>query len=270
MAEDKKISGLDLNPSIDGTEEVPTERGGSNYKNTYTALKTWILSGVSGFVESVTGDGVDNTDPLNPVLTFPKIDEVGEGYTTNVALESANSSSFSNKITNGTTNTGTRLDETATVSTKEVEVTNQVNNDYAKSTINSTSINLQLGEAGAGSSQSNRFNIQPSLMLFGLFRSGVENTITFDTTKACVSTSLHGKGFGFLDATDGEANVGAWGTTPNQMSSDQRLIANLPSKTEVNDKVAKADVASETVKGGFYYEYDAVTSTLTLDNENPL
>jgi len=35
------------------------------------------------FVESVTGDGVDNTDPLNPILSFPDADEVDDTSTTN-------------------------------------------------------------------------------------------------------------------------------------------------------------------------------------------
>ena len=39
MAEDKKISELTENPSIDGSEEIAEERGGSNYKNTFTDVK---------------------------------------------------------------------------------------------------------------------------------------------------------------------------------------------------------------------------------------
>ena len=80
---DKKISELDVNPSITGTEEVPTERNSSNYKNTYTSLKTWILSGLNIGVETVNGDGVNNADPLNPVLSFPNADEVDDSTTTN-------------------------------------------------------------------------------------------------------------------------------------------------------------------------------------------
>ena len=98
MAEDKKISELTQNPSIDGSEEIAEERGGSNYKNTFTALKDWILTfvtttfiqgvrplktvnneslegtgniDISGSVETVTGDGVNNTDPANPVISYP-------------------------------------------------------------------------------------------------------------------------------------------------------------------------------------------------------
>lgn len=41
---DLKISGLITNPGIDGTEEVPTSRGGSNFKNTYANLSAWMLA----------------------------------------------------------------------------------------------------------------------------------------------------------------------------------------------------------------------------------
>ena len=44
---------------------------------------TTYLAGGSSFVESVTGDGVDNTDPVNPVLSFPDADEVDDASTTN-------------------------------------------------------------------------------------------------------------------------------------------------------------------------------------------
>jgi hypothetical protein len=37
-----------------------------------------ILTGGGGGVQSVTGDGVDNADPLNPVLTFPTTGQITE------------------------------------------------------------------------------------------------------------------------------------------------------------------------------------------------
>lgn len=49
---DLKISQLTTNPGIDGTETMPTAKSGSNFKNTLTALKTWILSGISGYVKT--------------------------------------------------------------------------------------------------------------------------------------------------------------------------------------------------------------------------
>jgi hypothetical protein len=37
----------------------------------------YVPVGVDGAVESVTGDGVDNTDPLNPVLSWPTASDIG-------------------------------------------------------------------------------------------------------------------------------------------------------------------------------------------------
>jgi len=41
------------------------------------------LAASSGGVQSVTGDGVDNADPENPVLSFPDADQVDDSTTTN-------------------------------------------------------------------------------------------------------------------------------------------------------------------------------------------
>jgi len=74
---DQKISELPLNSSINGTENVATERGGSNYKSSIDDIKTFILADVpASGVQTVNGDGVDNTDPENPVLSFPNTSEV--------------------------------------------------------------------------------------------------------------------------------------------------------------------------------------------------
>ena len=57
MATDKKISDLTQNPTINGSEEIAEERGGSNYKNTLQDVKTWVLEDVvsGGIVDSVNG-----------------------------------------------------------------------------------------------------------------------------------------------------------------------------------------------------------------------
>ena len=68
---DKKISELNQNPNISGTEEMPTERGGANYKNTFNSFKTWILTGLGIGVETVTGDGVGGTS-TDVVMSFPR------------------------------------------------------------------------------------------------------------------------------------------------------------------------------------------------------
>jgi hypothetical protein len=66
------------------------------------------------FVESVTGDGVDNTDPLNPILSFPDADEVDDTSTTNKFATQAqlnqiatNESDITNLETNALTSVST-------------------------------------------------------------------------------------------------------------------------------------------------------------------
>ena len=66
------------------------------------------------FVESVTGDGVDNTDPLNPILSFPDADEVDDTSTTSKFATQAqlnqiatNESDITNLETNALTSVST-------------------------------------------------------------------------------------------------------------------------------------------------------------------
>lgn len=47
---------------------------GYTYRCSYNG--TYLVVGAGTMVETVTGDGVDNTDPANPILTFPTADEV--------------------------------------------------------------------------------------------------------------------------------------------------------------------------------------------------
>lgn len=70
----KKISGLTPGSTLDGTELVEVVQGGENRKVTTQDIAD--LGGAGSGVQSVTGDGVDNTDPDNPVLTFPVASEV--------------------------------------------------------------------------------------------------------------------------------------------------------------------------------------------------
>lgn len=47
---------------------------------------TWTWGGGGGGVESVTGDGVDVTDPLNPVISFPTTGDIGAESSANKAI----------------------------------------------------------------------------------------------------------------------------------------------------------------------------------------
>lgn len=74
---DKKISQLTTNPGIDGTEEMPTARSGSNFKNTLDALKTWLAS-VIGSLQAVTGIGNETTHNIGVKVG----DNTGDAKTT--------------------------------------------------------------------------------------------------------------------------------------------------------------------------------------------
>jgi len=63
----------------------------------------YLGSGTS-LVESVTGDGVDNTDPANPVLSFPDADEVDDSTTTNKFATQAQLDQIATNVTDIGTN----------------------------------------------------------------------------------------------------------------------------------------------------------------------
>lgn len=75
------------------TDLLPVVQSSVTKKLSFTNLKTFLktyfdtlYTGGSG-VQSVTGDGVDNTDPLNPVLSFPSPNEIGLGSVDNTSDE---------------------------------------------------------------------------------------------------------------------------------------------------------------------------------------
>ena len=58
-------------------EGMTAQQTDSPYAQGRYANGAWVWGGAGGSVNSVTGDGVDNTDPANPVLTFPTPAEIG-------------------------------------------------------------------------------------------------------------------------------------------------------------------------------------------------
>jgi len=84
----QSAAGLGTPPSGKFYEFFDSDNLDSNGKATLTTRDdagndTTYLGAGSSLVESVTGDGVDNTDPSNPVLSFPDADEVDDTSTTN-------------------------------------------------------------------------------------------------------------------------------------------------------------------------------------------
>lgn len=64
----KKISELDPNVSIDGTEEVPLEKAGANFKETFANLKAYIATFANGSNVGVIGPSVVS-NPLPLAIT---------------------------------------------------------------------------------------------------------------------------------------------------------------------------------------------------------
>jgi hypothetical protein len=77
MADKLNIEQYDLpTPAEIGAQETIAGTATEGYVATAIGgVATWAVGGAGG-VDSVTGDGVDNTDPANPVLTFPTPAEI--------------------------------------------------------------------------------------------------------------------------------------------------------------------------------------------------
>lgn len=69
--------------------------------NDYTQ-KNYVDTGLAGKVSSVSGDGVDNTDPLNPVMDL-------SGYTPNITTFNSQSSDYTFEASDGNGNTEVQL-----------------------------------------------------------------------------------------------------------------------------------------------------------------
>ena len=74
-----------VNLALDDLTDVNATNASNGQTLVYnsTALAWEAVTVAAGGVQSVTGDGVDNTDPANPVLSFPTVDEIGAYSNTN-------------------------------------------------------------------------------------------------------------------------------------------------------------------------------------------
>lgn len=76
------VNGL---PFVGGEEAYAVDTGEKGHYDAVAEEWVWGSGGGGGGVESVTGDGVDNTDPANPVISYPTPGDIGAepalGYT---------------------------------------------------------------------------------------------------------------------------------------------------------------------------------------------
>jgi hypothetical protein len=71
--------------TISGVTSLPGSENATAVILYRTAINPVIVSGGGSGVETVTGDGVNNTDPDNPVLSFPTPTEIGLGNVDNTS-----------------------------------------------------------------------------------------------------------------------------------------------------------------------------------------
>ena len=90
MATDKKISSLPLNPTINGSEEIAEERGGSNYKNTLSQVKTFVKDGLN------TSEVTETTD--KKYVTDAEISKIASSVNSKTAGEPTGSDVVLNTV----------------------------------------------------------------------------------------------------------------------------------------------------------------------------
>jgi len=94
---------------IEGKTDLITVTGAVDLDDIKTKADSALQSGDNvselvndaGYVTSVTGDGVDNTDPANPVLSFPDADQVDDTSTTNKFVTTALIALINSALQNG-------------------------------------------------------------------------------------------------------------------------------------------------------------------------
>jgi hypothetical protein len=87
-----------------------------------------------GLVDSVTGDGVDNTDPANPVLSFPDADEVDDASTINKFVTTALIALINSALQNGD-NVTELINDAGYITTSSLPPSFAVDLDSAESSV---------------------------------------------------------------------------------------------------------------------------------------
>ena len=244
MATDKKISDLLLNPSITGTEELPSERGGSNYKSTFTQLKDWILASLT-FMEASTYDP-NNIDGD----AFDRSNHIGTQTTSTI-------SDFDTGVTNNTDVTA----NTAKNSYPSADATKLAGIE-AGAEVNPTDAEIRASVDSA--TDSNVFTDSEKTLLGNQSNSntGDETTSTIQTKrplKTVNNTSLEGTGnieiLGGVESVNGE-------------SGDVELSAEDIDTTATSGKTIKAEIdenPTATQLGRIKAEFDSNSGVLVID-----
>jgi hypothetical protein len=154
---------LDVDTSGDAV--IQSNTGGLQNQADYSAqwgpnhlvTKQWVEDNFSGGggISSVTGDGVDNTDPNNPVLSFPNADEVDDTSTTNKFITQAEKDAIATNTSNISQNTTDIQDaeviitqNTNDISTNATDIQDLQNNAITTITPGTPNVSVTTGVQG--------------------------------------------------------------------------------------------------------------------------
>ena len=257
MAQNKKISDLDLNPSLTGAEEKAIEKGGANFKNTLDQEKAYILAdaltkavydtndnGIVDDSELVNGLTVETAVPSGALFTDTTYtdSEIKTKYELNADTNAFTDAEKTNLASQSGTNTGD--EDTASIQSKR-----------PLKTVGGTSIegsgDIPIPDTatwgGVSGTLSDQTDLQGEL-------DAKENTITAGTTGEYYRGD---KTFQALDSTAvGLGNV--------DNTSDANKPVSTATQTALDDKVAIATNPSKTVKGAIKAFDDTATDTLWI------
>ena len=237
-----------------------------------------------GGVETVSGDGVDNADPENPVLSFPNADEIDDSSTSNkfatasqllaiasntqeIALNDDKITALANSKIDGVTGDGVdntdplnpslsfpipsdiglgNVDNTSDADKPISDATQTALNDKADdtdltalgSTVSINSQNIILLDTRVTTNEGDIQTLQNNQVNPNNFVIKVTSTTQDMTGRLTVQTPV-------------DANI-----------SDAANVEYVNNK--LGDYIEEATVASSTEKGGLFFDYDSVTNTLIL------
>jgi len=207
-----------------------------------------------GGVEAVSGDGVDNTDPDNPVLSFPNPSDIGLGNVDNTsdadkpisddtqtALDNkADQSDLTNLDSRVSNNENDISNAQSDISTLQTEVGNKAD----QTDLDSLDTRVTTNENDISNAQNDISSLQTDV-------SNKADQIALDNhvndTNNPHNTNASDVGLGNVDNT----------------SDADKPISNA-TQTALDGKIDSVPVATDSVLGGIYFKDDSASSTLTI------
>ena len=183
--------------------------------------------------------------------------ELGGQFTSERLLESINSSAFKVNISDGS-GTGINSLVNHTVGSYQVGVVNFDNSSRSDLFFSDTrSIFRRIDSTGDDRAEILFLDGNVSFGVSDTTSASLEHKLRVTPTKMYFRTDISGKGINYDQSSRDEASLGAWGTENNHIPSERRMIANLPTKAEVNANTSKVSFPEAPQDGNAYTRKDA-------------